>query len=313
MTSSEGAFDLLDNFQYIKTRTKIKQMLDGKYEDVLNRYSKELADMRELFLKEKDNPPIARNMPENAGKIAWARSITGRIKAPIDKFKTKVKKLQADHFMEVAKKYVDLAKMLDKEYEATIYENWVKNNREMVIKKLENNILTASPGQNGKKTYQVNFDPELKVTIREAKFLSQIGKDIPATITNIALQEKDYMRHQDKLQQLLRAYDGALDGLKPVECRLLKNEILKLNRFMDKGAENHNWFSLSIDQYIQECKGAIDTFNEKKNTVVEYAKHIDMNVVNLECAQIIKQLDFERNTPMDIPDFYNYFETYRKK
>ena len=38
-----------------------------------------------------------------------------------------------------------------------------------------------------------------------------------------------------------------------------------------------------------------------------------MNVVNLECAQIIKQLDFERNTPMDIPDFYNYFETYRKK
>jgi len=104
-----------------------------------------------------------------------------------------------------------------------------------------------------------------------------------------------------------------LDGLKPVECRLLKNEILKLNRFMDKGAENHNWFSLSIDQYIQECKGAIDTFNEKKNTVVEYAKHIDMNVVNLECAQIIKQLDFERSTPMDIPDFYNYFETYRKK
>jgi dynein heavy chain len=225
-------------------------MLDGKYEDVLNRYSKELADMRELFLKEKDNPPIARNMPENAGKIAWARSITGRIKAPIDKFKTKVKKLQAPHFMEVAKKYVDLAKMLDKEYEATIYENWVKNNREMVIKKLENNILTASPGHDGKKTYQVNFDPELKVTIREAKFLSQIGKDIPATITNIALQEKDYMRHQDKLQQLLRAYDGALDGLKPVECRLLKNEILKLNRFMDKGAENHNWFSLSIDQYI---------------------------------------------------------------
>lgn len=162
-------------------------MLDGKYEDVLNRYSKELADMRELFLKEKDNPPIARNMPENAGKIAWARSITGRIKAPIDKFKTKVKKLKPEHFMEVAKKYVDLAKMLDKEYEATIYETWVKNNREMVIKKLEKNILTRSSGQNGKNTYHVNFDPELKVTIREAKFLSQIGKDIPATITNIAL------------------------------------------------------------------------------------------------------------------------------
>jgi hypothetical protein len=27
-------------------------------------------------------------MPENSGKIAWARSIVTRIKTPIDKFKT---------------------------------------------------------------------------------------------------------------------------------------------------------------------------------------------------------------------------------
>jgi dynein heavy chain len=121
------------------------------------------------------------------------------------------------------------------------------------------------------------------------------------------------MRHVDKLMQLLRQYNGALDGLKPVECKLLKNEILKLNRFMDKGAENHNWFSLSIDQYIQECKGAIDTFNEKKHTVVDYANYIDKNVTSLECAQIIRQLDFERSTLMDIPDFQVYFESYRKK
>lgn len=42
LTSSEGAFDLLDNFQHIKTRAKIKEMLDGKYDDVLKRYSLEL-------------------------------------------------------------------------------------------------------------------------------------------------------------------------------------------------------------------------------------------------------------------------------
>jgi len=48
--------------------------------------------------------------------------------------------------------------------------------------------------------YFVNFDPKLKVIIREAKFLDRIGKPIPDTIINIALQEKDYARHIDKLK-----------------------------------------------------------------------------------------------------------------
>ena len=38
--------------------------------------------------------------------------------------------------------------------------------------------------------------------IREAKFLNQIGKTIPQTIVNIALQEKDYMLHLDKSESL---------------------------------------------------------------------------------------------------------------
>jgi hypothetical protein len=47
--------------------------------------------------------------------------------------------------------------------------------------------------------YKVNFNPELKVIIREAMFLDRIGKKIPQTIINIALQDKDYMRYVDKL------------------------------------------------------------------------------------------------------------------
>ena len=55
----------------------------------MRRYQIELAEMEELFDKGKDSPPISKNMPPNAGNIAWARSIMGRIKAPIKKFKNK--------------------------------------------------------------------------------------------------------------------------------------------------------------------------------------------------------------------------------
>ena len=94
--------------------------------------------------------------------------------------------------------------------------------------------------------------------IREAKFLDRIGKNIPDTIINIALQEKDYARHIDKLNQLLRSYDSVLIDLKPIEQSLLTNQIGTLNGIMRKGVENHNWFSLSIPEYINECNRAIE-------------------------------------------------------
>jgi len=89
LNSSEGAFDLLSKFQNVKTREEIKKLLAKKYEDVLNTYQKELKELENLFNDGKAHPPISKNMPPRAGAIAWARSIQGRIKAPINKFKTK--------------------------------------------------------------------------------------------------------------------------------------------------------------------------------------------------------------------------------
>jgi hypothetical protein len=71
---------------------------------------------------------------------------------------------------------------------------------------LHKNILRHSVDDAGLSVFKVNFNPKLKVIIREAKFLDRIGKDIPATIVNIALQEKDYMKYIDKLNGLLRHY-----------------------------------------------------------------------------------------------------------
>jgi len=89
LTSSVGAFDLLNNFNNIETRAGIQETLSRKFENVLERYAKELDEMEKMFTENEKNPPIPKNMPLNSGKIAWARSIITRIKTPIDKFKTK--------------------------------------------------------------------------------------------------------------------------------------------------------------------------------------------------------------------------------
>jgi dynein heavy chain, axonemal len=94
LKSSEGAFDLLNKFKNIKTRKSIEDQLGLKYTDVLIGYKNEVMQMEQLFQKGRANPTISKNMPPKSGAIAWARSIMGRIKRPIYKFKTKEGLLQ---------------------------------------------------------------------------------------------------------------------------------------------------------------------------------------------------------------------------
>jgi dynein heavy chain len=159
--------------------------------------------------------------------------------------------------------------------------------------------------------YKVNFNPNLRVIIKEARFLDRIGREIPHTIINIALQDKDYARHINKLNQLLRSYNQALTELRPVEKKLLTKQINKLNRLMDKGLENHNWFSLSISEYIKECKKGIDEFKETKSRVLQHAKNIEKQVNSIESAILIRPIQFKNHEIMDITQFSEYFESHR--
>ena len=143
--------------------------------------------MEALFEENKDNPPIPKNMPPNSGSICWARSIITRVKTPIDKFKTKPQHLTKDATgKEIAKSYVELAKKLTEEYEGKRFDSWTRNQSPAAITYLKQFIL-KNVGDEKNVKYKVNFDPNLRVIIREAKFLDRIGKEIPHTIVNIAL------------------------------------------------------------------------------------------------------------------------------
>lgn len=268
--------------------------------------------MDNLFEENKDHPPIPKNMPPNSGSIAWARSIITRVKTPIDKFKTKPTILtNSPTGREVAKMYVELAKKLTEDYEGQRFESWRKIKPPDAIDYLRKSILINV----GEKTnnYKVNFDPNLRVIIREAKFLDRIGKLIPHTIVNIALQEKEYIMHIDGLNKLLRSYNSALGELTPVEKKLLFKDITKLNVKMSKGTENHNWFSLSISEYIDECNKEIENFKDTKSRMQQQASNIEKQVQTISNACIIRPIDFESTKLMDITMFSDYFETYRTK
>jgi dynein heavy chain len=337
LKSSEGAFTLLLKFKNIRTRARIEQLLTDKYGAVLDQYEKELQNMEDLFEQHNHDPPIPKNTPPVAGAIIWARSIFGRIKAPIDQFKQNEELLKSEKGTRITNKYIALCKKLERDYENVKFEQWKNQNTEKAIKLLKNMILVDKyekkltkkqrkginvddeqqiknlRKEDVDRNYFVNFSPELKVIIREAQYLDKIGKDVPQTIINIALQESNYIHHVDKLEQLLREYKVAISDLKDVEKDLLQQQIKEMNIYMDKGCENHNWFSLSIREYIKDCRDAIIRFQETKARVKQHAQNIEKNVQKIEQAKLIRDIPWKTIEPMGVIQFSEYFDSHCKK
>ena len=118
LRSAEGAFELLQNFKSLKSRTTINKQMMDKFSDVLKQYSIELQKIKEIFEINQSSPPFTKNQPPVAGAISWCRSLFHKIKKPIVKFKTLPGNLIFNYsyllFIELMES--DLGKAISKDY-----------------------------------------------------------------------------------------------------------------------------------------------------------------------------------------------------
>ena len=101
--------------------------------------------------------------------------------------------------------------------------------------------------------------------------------------------------------------------MRPVEKKLLETQINTLNWAMDKGKRNHNWFSLSIPEYIKDCQSQIESFKETKVRVLQHASNIEKKVQNIEDAVLVRPIDFAKHEIMALQDFSEYFDVHRER
>ena len=88
LRSAEGAFDMLHNFKNIRSRDAINAIMMKKFNEILTQFEREVESINQLFLENKDSPPISRNQPPVAGSIGWSHSLFHRIKQTVLRFQT---------------------------------------------------------------------------------------------------------------------------------------------------------------------------------------------------------------------------------
>lgn len=309
LRSAEGAFDLIQNLKNVRTRDSIKEQMQKKYTDILVKYGEEVQQMSQLFKSFKEIPPISKGKPPAAGKISWSESIFQRVKRPIMKFKSKEGLLDDTEGKKVSKIYFDLGKEIRHEYQKKISESWKENSKNVAKDSLKKNIL----GKREDGTYFVDFDTQLEMMIKEAKYMKR--EDLTNTVLNVALQEKEYRKHVDQLNAMLSEYNQTVGTLQPEEKKLLGEHIKNLDLALEPGRTSYNWHSLGIKTFIENCRKALKEFSTIKSQVYKQKDMIEERVKQIEDAKIVREFDWTRkdySQVIDISEFYDFIENHRQ-
>ena len=107
-------------------RLKIPNLgIDDKYKVILQNYGHDIEMVSKLYSRQKNDPPLARNLPPMAGKILWARQLFHRIQEPMSLFQKHSTVLQTAEAKPIIRNYNRVAKVL-LEFEIVYHRGWLQ-------------------------------------------------------------------------------------------------------------------------------------------------------------------------------------------
>ncbi|XP_033097914.1 dynein heavy chain 5, axonemal-like [Anneissia japonica] len=192
ISSSVQALTLLRRFE----RLNISHLnIEEKYAVILHHFGFELETIRKLYQKNKEDPPVPRDMPPVSGKISWARQLFRRIQQPMDVIKVEVNIMKSPEAKRIIRNYNRMASVL-MEFELLYHRAWVKQ-VDVVKTGLQASLLVRHPETN---VLLVNFDPMLLQVIREAECMHKLELEVPSAANVICLSQEKLRNNCDMLK-----------------------------------------------------------------------------------------------------------------
>lgn len=310
LRSAESAFELLLSFRKIQNRPDrggvsfdISAMLSEKADRILAQFFNEAENVQNIFLEDRENPPLTKNQPPVAGSIHWSMSLFQRLKKPIFRFQQEGMLLSAMG-KQIKLKYVEVARQM-KDYATARFLNWREEIIATVTPSLKLNILR----RDGDDSYAVNFDMKIFDIIREAKYLDRLGFEVPQEALHITLQDEAYHHHVDSLKAMLFYFNYEIGVLEGSERLILARNIRELKAAIEPGFTDINWTSLSIPDFVSNCDKAITKFRNLSREVRKSADHIQTQVVNkIATTTLMPQYDELLQAGGELPELQNLVE-----
>ncbi|XP_037644332.1 dynein heavy chain 8, axonemal-like isoform X1 [Sebastes umbrosus] len=268
--SSQQALSFLQRFQRLNIPcldTEISNVLGL----ILQHYALEVEFVKKLYDTQKDNPPLARNMPPVAGRIGWVRHLYQKIEEPISYIKKHSDILCSPEGRDVVKMYNQTAAALVA-FEYVYHRAWVEevSNLDHVL----NITLLVRHPKTGK--FVINFDSKVAEVIREAKCLLKMGLEVPKQALHLVKLESKINANHLRLKTILAEYESTCESIPADFASLMASKVKNVESELRQGAVLLTWSSLLLDKFLQIVDTALFELKHLVKKVQDICQiHID--------------------------------------
>ncbi|XP_042794572.1 dynein axonemal heavy chain 8 isoform X5 [Panthera leo] len=303
--SSQQALQLLQRFQKLNIPC-LQLEINHTIERILQYYVAELEATKKLYHSQKDDPPLARNMPPIAGKILWVRQLYRRISEPINYFFKNSEILSSAEGKAVIRQYNKISYVLV-EFEVVYHTAWVREISQLQYA-LQATLFVRHP-ETGK--LLVNFDPKILEVVRETKCMIKMKLDVPEEAKRLLKLESKLKADKLHLQGLLQYYDDLCQEVPSVFVNLMTPRMKKVESVLRQGLTILTWSSLTLESFFQEVDSVLDMFNQLLKKISDLCEmHID--TVLKEIAKTVL-ISLPESGATKVEDMLTLNETYTKE
>ncbi|XP_075002904.1 dynein axonemal heavy chain 8 isoform X1 [Calonectris borealis] len=303
--SSQHALQLLQRFQNLRMPC-LQEETVRTVDCILQHYVAELEATKKLYQIQKDDPPLARNMPPVAGKIVWVRQLFRRINEPMNYFHKKSNILASPEGKAVVRLYNRIAYVLV-EFEAVYHNAWMKEISQLQYP-LQATIFVRHP-KTGK--FLVNFDPQIPEIVRETKCMIKLGLEVPEQAKKIVKIENNLKSKKLRLESLLQCYEDLCQETPTIFVNLMAPKMKKMEAVLRQGLTMLTWSSVTLESFFQEADQILYIFKQFLKKVNDLSEvRIDLILKEISNTLLIS---LPVDGPIKVENMLTCNETYTKE
>ncbi|XP_071340329.1 dynein axonemal heavy chain 5 isoform X1 [Trachinotus anak] len=224
---------------------------------LLQRYSRDLELLRKTYQKQRDHPPIGRNLPPVTGRVLWCRQLFRKVEAPMLVLKKKLDVLKGPELTKVIRSYNKMAVVL-LQYEALHLRGWSQA-AESAPHCLSAALLVRH--ENSKEVF-VNLDPVVLEVLQEARWMTKLGVTVPTVVLKMTSGEAQIRAVYRRLLDLLQDYSSVVGRIPPLLLPLMQPFISRVEAALSPGLTTLSWTTLSPDGFIESVYLALKELHQ---------------------------------------------------
>ncbi|KAK7479591.1 hypothetical protein BaRGS_00029140 [Batillaria attramentaria] len=227
----ESQLRLLEVFEGVSGREMVQMHLKDKDRYLVEAFTAELQQVREMFTSNSISPPPHKNMPPVVSKLMWVYGLKQRIKRPMEKMRhVSPHSLEGDAGWQMRDTYAECMKDLDK-YESDIIIAWQSGITSELTLRLKQPLLIAEE-------FDEDRDERPQELLRNTD-----SYELGVTAT--------------RLETIVSNYNSIMRTLTAFEKPMFERKLAQIDLVLEQGLQHYTWRMKESADFIESAMSLV--------------------------------------------------------